>query len=165
MKNEELREMYKKAFGKYPAPNAKPENIIKKLKQEGISIPEEEPATPAEQGSEQLKPEGSSAAAPEPSAKAEEEVVIEEGPAPAVTKEEAAPLRTAAAPSAVETHNGQPVSKGQGSTKLFLVYFRGKALYWTHNSIQAMRSFADQVRLPENTDYHDVASLGKCKNC
>lgn len=64
-----------------------------------------------------------------------------------------------------ETHEGLPVSEGRGRTKKFLIYFRGRPRYWTHGSIQAMRSQASDVKFPENTDYTDSASFHKCKSC
>lgn len=56
-------------------------------------------------------------------------------------------------------------SRGQGASREYLVFFRGQERWWTAASIQAMRSFAKDIKFSEGTDYDGAATFFKCKTC
>ena len=138
-KREQLRELYKTTFGKYPSGNTKTETMIRLLTNEGVDLSVLEDNTE----DSQVEPKE------EPKQEKPKEVKK------TVKKnDEDAPL-----------HNGMPVHMGQGARRQYLVMFRGRPRYWTHASIKSMRSASDQVVFPENTTYEDVADFNKCKSC
>jgi hypothetical protein len=118
----ELRELYKETFGKYPSSKMKLETVMEKLTAEGVIKPEEkEPEVKPEPKKEEPKKEASKESLPE--------------------------------------------SQGRGASKLFLVYFRGQARYWTLASINSMKAYADEIKFPEDTSFADAANFNKCKTC
>ncbi len=58
-----------------------------------------------------------------------------------------------------------PVIQGSGRNARHLVYFRGNARYWTENSIRAMRTYAKDIKFPENTEFTEANNFSKCKTC
>jgi len=153
MEDKELKELYKKTFGKYPHHKTKPENIIKKLEGAGVTFnPETIEETVTVDSAETVVMDATKV---EP---AETSEPPRGGP---IHQSQVLEKAVARKPQGKNDHtvffsiNGKPFQERQVTTAVARTWLR----------LARDRPQAYQVKLPDNSLLKDIALEYKCKEC
>ena len=139
---EQLKEQYREIFGRYPNGKMSEDKIKAKIDSFSVKPTDDELEAAANKVTELNE-------------KIRQEKVVAEKK-PEVSHAE------------VVDRNVQPVAQGIGPKRKHEVYFRGKRMEWTANTIEAMSkdaNFRKEIVFPSDSEYQHSADYNKCKTC